>query len=45
VGVARPSASAGASVALTSVLWADAQATGGGDRADRSWTLGLRVKF
>jgi hypothetical protein len=42
---ARPSASAGASVALTALLWADVQATGGGDRADRSWTIGLRAKF
>jgi hypothetical protein len=42
---ARPSASGGASVALTALLWADVQATGGGDRADRSWTIGLRAKF
>jgi F plasmid transfer operon, TraF, protein len=42
---ARPSASAGASVALTALLWADVQATGGGDRADRSWTMGLRASF
>jgi len=42
---ARPSASGGASIALTASLWADVQATGGGDRADRSWTIGLRAKF
>jgi hypothetical protein len=42
---ARPSASAGASLALTSLLWADVQATGGSDRADRSWTIGLRAAF
>ncbi len=42
---ARPSASGGASVGLTALLWADVQATGGGDRADRSWTIGLRAKF
>jgi hypothetical protein len=42
---ARPAASAGASIALTSLLWADVQATGGSDRADRSWTIGLRAAF
>ena len=42
---ARPSASAGASVAITTLIWADVQATGGSDRADRSWTVGLRAKF
>jgi hypothetical protein len=42
---ARPSASGGASVALRASLWADVQATSGGDRADRSWTVGLRAKF
>ena len=42
---ARPSASGGASIALTTLLWADVQATGGGDRADRSWTIGVRAKF
>lgn len=42
---ARPSASAGASVAVTTLLWVDVQATGGGDRADRSWTIGLRAAF
>ena len=42
---ARPSASGGASVAITALLWADVQATGGSDRADRSWTVGLRAKF
>jgi hypothetical protein len=42
---ARPSASGGASVAITTLLWADVQATGGSDRADRSWTVGLRARF
>jgi len=42
---ARPSASGGASVALTTSIWLDAQATGGSDRADRSWSLGLRARF
>jgi hypothetical protein len=42
---ARPSISGGVSVALTALLWADAQATGGGDRADRSWSIGLRARF
>ena len=42
---ARPSASGGASIALTTLLWADVQATGGGDRADRSWTVGVRAAF
>ena len=42
---ARPAASGGASVAVTTLLWADVQATGGSDRADRSWTVGLRAKF
>jgi len=42
---ARPSASGGASIAITTLIWADVQATGGNDRADRSWTVGLRVRF
>ena len=42
---ARPAASAGASVGLTTLIWADVQATGGSDRADRSWTVGLRARF
>ncbi len=42
---ARPAASAGASVGLTALIWADVQATGGSDGADRSWTVGLRAKF
>ena len=42
---ARPSASGGASVALTTLIWADVQVTGGSDRADRSWTIGLRANF
>ena len=41
---ARPSASGGASVAITTLIWADVQATGGSDRADRSWTVGLRAQ-
>jgi hypothetical protein len=42
---ARPAASAGGSVAITTLIWADVQATGGSDRADRSWTVGLRARF
>ena len=42
---ARPAASGGASVAITTLLWVDVQATGGSDRADRSWTVGLRARF
>lgn len=42
---ARPSASGGASIALTASIWLDAQATGGSDRADRSWSVGLRARF
>ena len=42
---ARPSASGGASVAITTLIWADVQATGGSDHADRSWTVGLRARF
>jgi hypothetical protein len=42
---ARPSASVGASVAITTLVWADVQATGGSDDADRSWTVGLRARF
>jgi hypothetical protein len=42
---ARPAASVGGSVAVTTLLWVDVQATGGSDRADRSWTVGLRAKF
>jgi hypothetical protein len=42
---ARPSASGGASVALTTLIWADVQVTAGSDRADRSWTIGLRARF
>jgi hypothetical protein len=41
----RPSASGGASVLLRPAIWADVQATGGGDRADRSWTIGLRFAY
>jgi hypothetical protein len=42
---ARPAGSGGASVAITTLIWADVQATGGSDRADRSWTVGLRARF
>jgi hypothetical protein len=42
---ARPSASAGASVAVRPSIWVDIQATGGGDRADRGWTVGLRFAY
>ena len=45
IGDVGPSASAGGSVALTSVVWFDAQVTRGGDRGDRTWSAGLRVKF
>jgi hypothetical protein len=45
IAAARPSASAGASIALRPSIWADVQATGGGDRADRSWTVGLRFAY
>jgi hypothetical protein len=42
---ARPSASAGGSVEVRPSIWADVQATGGGDRADRGWTVGLRFVY
>jgi hypothetical protein len=42
---ARPSASGGASISIRPSIWADVQATGGGDRADRSWTVGLRFAY
>jgi len=42
---ARPAASVGGSVGITTLIWADVQATGGSDRADRSWTVGLRARF
>jgi hypothetical protein len=42
---ARPTASGGGSVALTALIWLDAQVTGGADTADRSWSLGLRARF
>ncbi len=45
IGGARPSASGGASVALRPSIWADVQATGGADRADRGWTVGLRFAY
>jgi hypothetical protein len=45
IGGARPSASGGASVALRPSIWVDVQATGGGDRADRSWTVGLSFRY
>ena len=45
VGAARPAASAGGSVGLTSLVWLDVQGTGGGDRGDRAWSAGLRVRF
>jgi len=45
VDEARPSASGGASLALTTSIWLDAQATGGADTTDRSWSLGLRARF
>ena len=41
---ARPRASAAASRSPP-LLWVDVQATGGSDRADRSWTAGLRARF
>jgi hypothetical protein len=42
---ARPSASVGGSVEVRPSIWADVQATGGGDRADRGWTVGLRFVY
>ncbi|MEO5820788.1 MAG: conjugal transfer protein TraF [Vicinamibacteraceae bacterium] len=42
---ARPSASGGASVEVRTSIWLDAQATGGGDRADRTWSVGLRFRY
>jgi hypothetical protein len=42
---ARPSASAGGSIEVRPSIWADVQATGGGDRADRGWTVGLRFVY
>jgi hypothetical protein len=42
---ARPSASAGVSVEVRPTMWADVQATGGGDDALRGWTAGLRIRF
>jgi hypothetical protein len=45
VGDALPAGSAGASVALRSSLWLDAQITRGGDAADRGWGLSARVGF
>jgi hypothetical protein len=45
IDAARPSVSGGGSVALTTSIWLDAQATGGADTADRSWSLGLRARF
>jgi hypothetical protein len=42
---ARPSASGGASLLLRPSIWADVQATGGGDRSDRSWTVGLSFRY
>lgn len=42
---ARPSASVGGSLEVRSSIWADVQATGGGDRADRGWTVGLRFVY
>lgn len=45
VGDRRPAAAAGASAALTSLIWIDAQVTGGAEGADRGWGVGLRVRF
>jgi hypothetical protein len=42
---ARPSASAGVSVEVRPTIWADVQATGGGEDALRGWTAGLRIRF
>lgn len=42
---ARPSASVGGSVEVRPSIWADVQATGGGDRADRGWTVGLSFRY
>jgi hypothetical protein len=45
IDAARPAVSGGASVQVRPSIWADAQATAGGDRADRSWSVGLRFRF
>ena len=44
-GDARPSASGGASIRLTSLIWIDGHGTAGGDDADRGWSVGLRARF
>lgn len=41
----RPAPAVGGSVALTPLIWVDAQATLGGDDVERGWGLGIRVSF
>jgi hypothetical protein len=45
VGAARPSGSAGLSVAVTALLWVDARVTRGSSSLDDGWGLGLRARF
>ncbi len=45
VGERRATAAAGASVAARTGLYVEGQATRGGDRADRGWTIGARMTF
>ena len=42
---ARPAGALGASVAVTSSIWVDAQVTRGGRDAERRWGVGLRFGF
>jgi F plasmid transfer operon, TraF, protein len=44
-GAARPAASGGASLAVWSGLLLEAQATAGGEDAERGWSVGARVTF
>ena len=44
-GEARPSASAGASVALAGGVWIEAEGTGGGESTTRGWGVSAHVMF